>query len=109
MSLIDQYFTDEIDIVSISQDKYGVITESVTSGVSARIEYKNQLIKDINGKEIASSAVVLCKSDVSIKYADLIKLKKVNGSAIQESDKKMGIKMLARPHGWPDIYWKVYL
>lgn len=109
MSLIDTYFTDEIDIVSVSQDGYGALTETVTEGVMARIEYKNQLIKDINGREVNSQANVLVGGTATIQYQDFIKLKKVSGSAIQEADKKMGIKMLSRPHGWPETYWKVYL
>jgi hypothetical protein len=109
MGLISQYFTDRIDIITISQDKYGAKTETAVLNILARVEYKNQTVKDSNGKETFSNGLILIGSENIVRYDSLIRIVSINGVASQDATKKLGIKMISKPHGWPSEFWKVYI
>ena len=45
--MIDNYATDTIDIITTSMDEWGKVTETTQSGISARVEDINEMVKDL--------------------------------------------------------------
>lgn len=109
MTIIDAYFTDEINIISTAIDINGVETESTESGVPCRVEDKNKLLKDMNGKEVIGNTFLLLNPDTDIEYNDKIQITKRNQEATQNPSKKYTILQLSKPHGFSKSHWEVWL
>lgn len=109
MAIIDAYLTDEINIISTAIDINGVETESTESGVSCRVEDKNKLLKDANGKEVVGNTLLILNPDTDIQYNDKIQITKRNGTATQNPSKKFTILYLSKPHGFAKSHCEVWL
>lgn len=109
MALIDSYFTDTINIISQAVDENGVSTESVQGPIDCRIEDKNKLITNREGKEVTGNMQVILNPDIDIKYESLIQILTRNGEATQAPTKKFIIKELGKPHGFTKSHWEVWL
>jgi len=106
--LIDSYLTDKIDIVSLAYDEWGVPTESVQTDVAARIEDKNELIKDREGKEVKSNTFIILSPDAIIDYDSKIIIREKSGETYT-FDLKMAIVKLSRAHNFGLTHWEVWL
>lgn len=109
MSLIAGYFTDTIDIILLSKDENGIPIENVQAGISARVEFKNRMVRNEDGQEVFSNATILVESENIIDYNSVIRIKTIRNKAVRNPDKKYGILMLSKPHGFDQEFYKIYL
>lgn len=107
--MIEMYLTDRINIIVQTYDQDGVMTETTQSNVKARIEDTNELVKDINGKEVVSNALILVDPKATITYESRIQMVKRNGVDTQIKDKKFAIITLEKAHGFSNSHWEVRL
>jgi hypothetical protein len=94
MSAINSYFTDQVVVVSVTVNQWGVITEADNAQEAARVEDYNRLILDSNGKEVMGNILIFLDKNSTIKTGDKIKLKTKNGIAYEQPDKKFQIKKI---------------
>lgn len=109
LAIIDAYLTDKIDIISTAIDKDGVETESIELDVSCRVEDKNKLLKNANGKEVIGNTFILLNPDTDIQYNDKIRITERKGTATQNPSKKFTIMQLSKPHGFSKSHCEVWL
>ena len=108
--MIKAYLTDTIDIINRTYDNYGAVSsEDTQSGIKARIEDKNRIVRDINGNEVASSVFILIDKSATLKYESKIKLKTQNGIALEEANRERAILQLGKGHGFEMGFWRVWL
>jgi hypothetical protein len=91
--MITSYLTDEITIVTVTVDTKGVVTESESSTIKARVEDTNELIRDSKGKEVKANMNIFL-SQRTLNYQDKVKIKKKNGRNFIQPDKKWEIKKI---------------
>lgn len=70
------YFTDAVKIISCSTDKYGVLTETESNKINARIKDNNRLVMNSQGKEVVGSMTIMIDKKFAINYGDKIKVVK---------------------------------
>lgn len=107
--MINNYFVDEITLINDSYDEWGVISSVETTGIKARVEDDNSIIKNINGKEIQAEMIILCGKDNNITDHTKIKIIKKGGIAYTQADKKWDIKRLGLQVGFSSSHWELYL
>jgi len=107
--MIDLYLTDLINIIVTTYDQNGVMTETTQSNVKARIEDKNELVKNRDGKEVASNTYIIVDPDATVTYESRIQLVKQNGVDVQNNTKKYAILKLGKAHGFDNTHWRVWL
>lgn len=109
MALVNTYLTDTIDIITISSDEWGVITKSTQSGIAARIEDRNELVKNKDGKEVMAKTFVILNKDATITYESKVKLITKNGVAHPLADKEMTVLNLIKAGGFTASHYEVWL
>lgn len=102
-------YTDTIEIIPITEDEWGKITESVVVTVKARVEDFNNLIKDINGNNIMPSMLVILPKTAVLKINYFIKIKTKNGIVYELPDKKWSIKKIYHAGAFKPHHIEVYL
>jgi len=107
--MLDTYLTDEIDIVTTANDEWGVLTTSTVTGVKARIEDENRVVKNQLGVDVASNCYLMVDPAAVINYTSKIMLKKRNGVAYEHQNKQRAIMKLGKAHSDILDYWEVYL
>jgi hypothetical protein len=105
----DIFMTDRISIISTAYDEWSKLSTTTRSGRSARVEYKNRIIHDKDGKEVISDMQVYLKPDEVIKYEDKISIDTVAGVVPQLVGKQFIIKKLDRTHGFNNFAIEVFL
>ncbi len=98
--MISNYFTDEITIVKNSFDLNGVPTFSETTGIKAKVEDYNKMLRDVNGQEVIGGMIIFACTDANIDYEDSIKISKKNGVAYDLNNKKFSILKLENVDGF---------
>lgn len=106
--MIESLFTDKVKIVTVSQDKYGVITETESAEIECKIEDENRLILDKNGKEVISNILVFLPKNVTINYEDKIIITKKNEVSYPMPNKKWQIKKFSLVGGWGQSHYEIY-
>jgi hypothetical protein len=107
---VREYLTDLIDIITDTYDKNGVKTGSATqTDIAARIEDKNQMVRNQNGQEVASTAFLMVDKNAAMAYNSRVKLKKQNGITMPQTAKERAILSLGKAHGFEIEYWRVWL
>ena len=100
---------DEVDIITRVYDEWGHISsENTQSGVSARVEDKNQIIKDRNGQEVTSNTFIILDPEIDISYDSKIKIKKKGGETFNY-DLEMAILKIGKQEGFTLSHWEVWL
>lgn len=107
--MIDIYLTDTITIVTISSDEWGVITKTETTGIKARVEDVNILVKDKEGKEVFSNTYITIGKDAVLSYESKIKITTKNGIAYPLASKEMAILKLEKAGGFDVSHYEVWL
>lgn len=107
--MIESYTTDLIKIITTEYDEFGAITESESDNINARIEDTNELIRDVNGKEIKANMVIIFDYDKEIKYQDKSKIVKKNGNEYNQPDKKWEIKKKESLGMFAKTHYEVYI
>jgi hypothetical protein len=100
-------FTDEIKLVSVSQDKYGSITETESAAIKCKVEDDNRLVLDKDGKEAMSSILIFSPKGTQINLNDKIKVTKKNGVEYPEKDRKWQIKTLSLVGGFSRSHYEI--
>ncbi|MCW2279105.1 hypothetical protein [Heliophilum fasciatum] len=85
-------------------DDWGVPSDGVSTTLSCRIDEKTQLVKDANGKEVVSSAVILLKGQVAVTFADRLEWTDETGN--QYCRTPLAVAMI-RDFGGKPIFTKV--
>lgn len=98
--MISTYLTDKVNILSLSFDDYGQQTESIESGVSARVKYVTKIITGENKKEIEAKAEIMLKNSAVIGNGDKIQVTKINGEDAPEPEKKYQFMIKGSGHGF---------
>ena len=107
--LVGTYLTDTVDIKTVAVDKWGVVSSSIIEGVKARIEDKNQLVKNSEGQEVMSNTFLMLPSDIVLSYQTQFRLKTRNGESIEQNERWHAIKSMGKQHGFVLSHWEVYL
>jgi hypothetical protein len=82
------YMTDAIKIITCTRDKNGVITETPSTEIPARIKNSNRLVMNSKGQEVVGYATIMIEKDNAVKYDDKIQIIKRWGTDIDTKDKK---------------------
>ena len=98
--MIKSYLTDKINIIRTQVDEWGAITESTQFNVDSRIEDTNEVIKDIDGKEVVGQMVIILEPDVVVEYSDFIQIVSRNGYAVDIVTRKFPVKKIEYAHGF---------
>ena len=110
MDLISNYYTDLIDIISISKDEWGVITRTTQSNVNCRFEQKNELVKNANGEEVYSNGFLLIDRTATIDNTSKIKLISINDVDLVRKNKEYAIlKGPMKAHGFEFSHYEVWI
>lgn len=107
--MINMYLTDEITIVRRAFDENGVKTDTETTGIKARVEDYNKMIRDIDGNEMMGSQLIITDNAIDIVYEDLIKITKKNGIAYDLPNKEFAIKKIENAHGFVNSHKEIYI
>jgi len=107
--MITPFLIDEIDIISRSIDVNGVPTDSSETGISARVEDYNQMLRDTDGNEVVGSMLIMLEPNTDIEYEDFIKIKKKNGISYDLPDKEWSIKKIENVAGFSSSHKEVYI
>lgn len=107
--MITVFLIDEIDVINRSFDINGVKTDTVTTGIKARVEDYNKMIRDVNGQEVMGNMLVITKPNEDINYGNLIKIKKKNGIAYELANKEFAIKKIENASGFIASQKEIYL
>ena len=106
---INEFLTDEIDIINVVTDGNGVLSKTILSGIKARVSEKNKLILNQSGKEVVSSGRIIISTGNTISYESKIKIKKICGTAYPKQNKEWQIQQLSRGHGFSNDFIEVWL
>jgi len=109
LSTISSYLKDVINIIALNTDVWGVSTETVNSGVAARIEDRNELIKNQDGKEVVGEMLIVVDPAIDINYDDRIQIVSRNGETTDIPNKKFAIQRMSKAHGFKLSHWEVWL
>jgi len=107
--MLDIYLTDKIDIITTAADKWGKITTTEQTNISARVEDSNKMIRNKDGQEVVAQCFLIIDKDADIKYESKIRLRKVIGTATQIPNKEFVIQKLLKAHGFKALHWEVWL
>jgi hypothetical protein len=105
----DIFLTDKITIVSTSYDEWGKLSTIYASGRPARVEYKQKIVHDKDGKEMMSNMQVFLGPDEQIKYEDKIRIDSVAGVVSKIAAKEFVIKAMDQTHGFTNFAIEVSL
>ena len=90
------YLTDEVVLVAVIKNEWGVETDTDLAPEPARVEDKNQIVLNSKGEEVTSNMTVFLNKNSTADYGYKIKIKKKNGIAFDQPDKKFMIKSIAK-------------
>ena len=108
--MIEDYLVDTIDIITDLYDQNGVKTGTTTQvDVAARIEDRNQTVRNQKGQEVASSCYVMIDREASLSYISRMRLTKQNGESTQYPTKEWAILRLGKAHGFDVEFWRAWL
>jgi len=82
------YARDKIIIITVTQDKLGVITETEGSEISVNIKDMVKTIIDSNGKEVSTQATIMIGKDNVVKGGDKLRITERFGKANPLINKK---------------------
>ena len=107
--MINLYMTDEISRVRITNDMNGVPTNSTLTGIKARVEDYNKMIRDINGNEVMGDQLIIVDNSIDITYEDKIIITKKNGITYDLNAKQFAIKKIENAHGFINSHKEIYI
>lgn len=110
--LIDMYFTDIIQVVTITVDKWGVETaviEPSPDEPNSRVEDLNRLILDQFGQEVFGEMLIILNTQKAIKYGDRIIILAKAGVLYPQPTKQFEIKKLTTTVGFTGSHKEVYV
>jgi len=108
--MISSYTCDKINIIRYTYDEWNNSTRSVAgSGIKARIEDFNRLVKNAQGKEVVGKSVIFLDSTEDINYNDRIQLRERNGMAVENADKEYDIINLGKVHSYTNETWEIII
>ena len=109
MGRITPYLIDEIARLRRSFDENGSPTTITVTGIKAKIEDYNGMIRDNNGQEVKGNMLVITEPDENILNEDFILIKKKNGIAYHLPNKEFAIKKINNAAGWFATQKEIYL
>lgn len=98
--MINNYMTDEVTKVRRSFDINGVPTNTFTTGIKARVEDYNKMIRNINGQEVIGKMLIMVDDSEDFNYEDLVKITKKNGVAYEIPTKEFAILSIQNVDGF---------
>jgi hypothetical protein len=101
--------TDEISKVRRSFDINGVPTNTTSTGIKARVEDYNKMLRDVNGQEVIGNQLIIVDDSEDINYEDLIKITKKNGIAYELSSKEFAILKIENVAGFMGSHKEIYI
>lgn len=107
--MFNSYATDIIRVIETSYDTNGVLTETESADIKARIEDANQLIRDFEGKEVMPNGLIMFKYDKEIEPFWKIKIRKKHGVDFDQKDKKWEIKKIEELGMFKRTHNEVYI
>ncbi len=109
MPLITPFLIDEITRLRRSFDANGVPITSTETGIKARVEDYNSMIRDVNGQEVKGTMLVITEPNEDILNEDFILVKKKNGVAYHLPNKEFSIKKINNAAGFFAAQKEIYL
>jgi hypothetical protein len=59
MSLVKRYLNETVTLVSKTLDTWGALSETTTSDVQARVDWKTRLVRNFAGEQVVSAGTVI--------------------------------------------------
>lgn len=107
--MIEAYLTDTVDIVTRVVDKWGSVSETTQTGVAARWEDKNSVVRDRTGKDVVSNVHLMLNPSATVTYQSFFKLKTRCGEAADIPDQAWPVKAFTKSRGFENMAWEVWL
>ena len=106
--MIASYNNAKIKIVSSSRDANGVLTETMTDEIDARVEKNQKYIKGPNGIDVQVTGPIFIPADYVLTWDDKIIITEQYGSTAL-SNKKNAVKDMERVGGFKASHWEVWI
>lgn len=107
--MITPFLTDEITRIRKDFDINGVPTSSTQTGIKARVEDYNKMIRDEDGQEVMGDMLIMTQSNEDILNGDYIMIKKKYGNAYHLPNKEFSIKKIENAGGFFASHKEIYL
>ena len=107
--MINSYLTDTVDLVRRVVDAWGSSTSATVVDVAARVEDKNRIVRDKDGKEVAANIHVMLDPGAVVDYQTFIKIKSRCGQVAELPLKEWPVKSLSKTHMFGQSAWEVWL
>jgi hypothetical protein len=106
---VSVFFQDKIIIVSVEIDDNGVVTETQSDEINARVEDYNKLIIDSKGQETLAAMIIFLDPEHVVNNEDKIIVVNKDGVTYPYSTKKWKIKKSPVIHGFNAHHRELYL
>ena len=106
---MNTYLTDEVDIITVTDDSNGVESTSVQSGVLARVSEKNKLLVDVQGKEVVGKMHVLLAAGAAIETGYRMRVKKICGAGYSMPLKEWQVIQTSNAHSFSAHHVEVWV
>lgn len=107
--MINNYLMDEITVIRREFDVNGSPTDTETTGIKARVEDYNKMIRDKNGNEVFGNMVIITDDSEDILYEDLIKIDKKYGTTYDLNEKEFAILKMENTGGFISSHKEIYI
>lgn len=107
--MITPFLIDEIAKIRRTFDINGASTDTTETGIKARVEDYNGLVRDSQGQEVKGNMLIVIKSNEDIIEGDLIMIKKKNSIAYHLPNKKFTIKKIDNIAGFTASHKEIYI
>jgi hypothetical protein len=107
--MITPFLIDEIARIRRVFDINGASTDSTKTGIKARVEDYNGMVRNNEGQEVICDMLIMTKPDEDIIEGDLLMVKKKNGVAYHLPNKKFTIKKIENAAGFMASHREIYI
>ena len=106
---MNPYFTDLVDVVTVTHDDNGVESTSIRALVPARVSEKHKIVVNQKGEEVFSSMRVWLEAGFSVDYTSRIRVKTICGVAYGMPMKEWQIQSISNAHAFVADHITVWL
>lgn len=106
---MNPYFTDLVDVVTVTHDANSVETTSVQALVPARVSEKHKLVVNQKGEEVYSSMIIWLEAGFAVDYTSRIRVRSICGVAYSMPAKEWLIQSISNAHGFAADHITVWL
>ncbi len=106
---MNPYFTDLVDIVTVTHDANGAESVTVRASVSSRVSEKHKLVVNQKGEEVYSSMEIWLEAGFDVDYTSRVRVRSICGVAYSTPLKEWQIQSISNAHGFSAHHITVWL